>query len=177
MWIQRKTKYNGVALLEVMFVLAVVSILLLTAARYLNTTRSTHKAGQALTAIFEVSRASDLWLSLFKSFNTGPDGDPISIERLINSNMLSVNFADYANPWYGDTKVVPAPLNVPGSPSDKALLTMTQVPLNACNYIKNTVKAQYAHSGGMVDCNGDSEVEYVTLTVILPIGRSEGGEN
>jgi prepilin-type N-terminal cleavage/methylation domain-containing protein len=131
--------HRGISLLELMLSLAIIAILLVTATRYYNMTRSSQHVNEAAQMITAVYAAAQSWLAndQLKSQNMIPDFTNIGIlpKQFTNPNI---------NPWGGA-------ITATGQSATSLLVTLTQVPTTDCNELLQQFKEKIPNSSAACD--------------------------
>jgi type II secretory pathway pseudopilin PulG len=117
---------SGISLLELMLSLTIITIFLISATRYYQTTQTTRKINNAVQSLQAIYAAKEKYAT---DNSTTP-----TIANLIANSLLPSNFTVFANPWGGAA----------GDFSDSIVGTKLQVvfknvPTNACNNIKSKI--------------------------------------
>lgn len=133
MRISPKSK-QGLSLVELMLVLAVVAAVILLSMRYFGIAQREALLTRSIAQVSEVVDASYAWLRGHNNF------DSITIQKLSDAGYLTPNWKDGKdiNPWGGDVSISSA-----NSGAD-LLVTVTEIPTvyKTCDSIKNKLSSK-----------------------------------
>lgn len=129
-------KQKGIGLLELMLSFTVIAILLVTAARYYNLTRSSEKVSEAENMVVAVYSAGESWLQ------SNADFSGISITTFINNGSVTKDFAgETVNPWNGN--IIVQQNTQLGAKI--LLVSLSNVPFAACNNLQEKLQQRFTN--------------------------------
>jgi hypothetical protein len=121
-------KNLGISLLEILLVIIVGASIITLAVIYFSEASLSVDVTHAMDQIKKTTQASYRWLEMQsqENFSENPNGQAISIDKLIASGLLENIKADTIDPWGGKIIVEP------GSNPNLVRIILTDVPQAAC---------------------------------------------
>ncbi|CAM4389775.1 MAG: hypothetical protein LEGION0398_MBIBDBAK_01153 [Legionellaceae bacterium] len=116
-------RQRAIGLLELMLSIAIISVLLLMSIRYYSSLKYQERLTQASTMVRDIISAASSWGA------ANPNFENISIEQLINVNLLPPNYGK--NPWAGTVQVSPKKGDI-----YSIAINFTEVPEDPCKSLK-----------------------------------------
>ena len=93
---------KGIGLLEIMLVLAVISLMLVSVIRYFSIVNRTNRVGQAITMVNAIRAAGERWKATHGDYKTLTVGT--ELQDLVNRGLLPdiYGLSNVKNPWGGN---------------------------------------------------------------------------
>lgn len=131
-------KQRGISLLEVMFSLAVISVILLGATRYYRSTNESQRVQQGVALVNALNSAAASWQGSRSSF------EGVDVAKLKDEGLLPKNFdAIDGSPW-GTAVQVTA-----NADRAKVDITLAGIPVESCRNLEN----KFSVSADSVKCD------------------------
>src|SRR3989344_2445070 len=137
-------KQTCVSLLELMLSLAIIALIFGMTFRYFSVSSLNGKVSRALSQIHLLTEASYTWLKAQNQPNFSEDtqindSQTISMQALIDADLIPSNNNITQDPWSGVIEVSP------GSNPQYVKITLPHLPIKACNNLSTRLKT-IAHS-------------------------------
>jgi hypothetical protein len=132
-----KNYMKGLTLLEILLVVTVCAVIITLSLIYFSEARLGVDVTHAMNQIKKITHVSYSWLEMQpqENFSDQPNGQAISLAKLIQSGLLEDIKADTMNPWGGKILVQP------GSNPNLVQIILTKVPQAACLNLEHRLRA------------------------------------
>lgn len=135
---------NGVSLIEILFVLMIVSIITTIAIQFYAQTLSSRRVSQALTLIQQINKAGQEWLQTPGAVNGSGDQYPANFGQLPSDPLIAFknqgllpceNNSCQMNPWGGPVSVIANAAN-----PQFLSISLSLLPKSDCARLKESMK-------------------------------------
>lgn len=143
------SKQKGVTLIEVMLVLAIVSIILVTATRYYRTTVTTQRANETLAFMTNMVGGMEVWRGA--RFNYAN----ITLRGLRDGGYLPIEINDqFQIPWLNNATLTLDTVSRGGMAADHAIVRIVGMPREVCESLGDRLPFRSADSTGAGEHTG-----------------------